>query len=432
MKKLLLSFAALAFAASFTEMKAQSGATCEDAIAPPVYIDGSAYPDGVWFTWKVTEGSLFPSSTPPRLEDGSILVYEDCGGRSAIKLSTNTFYLEPDKEYKVFAKLRSSDFFFPGAMSLAGAPAGFYCVKPIVLEGLGQSQTIDKAKTLWYQIESKYNAPLVVKSSDIGFPPATNVTKVVTKHLTCDGGTNESNELLPYQTYLKAGINLVQVTTNGEGNIMFQLDAMSATGCGNGASHAVKMELDTESTLPNAYYTVSRRYTIPETGYYTFTMHAAEGSELKVALLDGNNCDFDTKPVSAEAGSETDAVVAAEYNAGDEVILQADMSGALEGSLPFVKVSKGNSTTVTAVSANSTKVKVSENPTNGQFTITSYLLKNGADVCIYDMGAKRVWNRTAPAGSDTYNVDATNLPAGSYLLVVYGPDRSATAKLIIK
>ena len=35
MKKLLLSFAALAFAASFTEMKAQSGATCEDAIAPP-------------------------------------------------------------------------------------------------------------------------------------------------------------------------------------------------------------------------------------------------------------------------------------------------------------------------------------------------------------------------------------------------------------
>ena len=105
MKKLLLSCAALVLAANISELKAQ-GATCEEATAMPTYVDGSTIPNGAWYNYSVTEASMFPSSAPVGLEDGNILIYEGCGGRSAIKMSTNTYYLEPGKEYKVFLKLR--------------------------------------------------------------------------------------------------------------------------------------------------------------------------------------------------------------------------------------------------------------------------------------------------------------------------------------
>ena len=439
MKKLLLSCAALVLAANISELKAQ-GATCEEATALPMYVDGSTIPNGAWYNYSVTEASMFPSSTPDGLEDGNILIYEGCGGRSAIKMSTNTYYLEPGKEYKVFLKLRSSDFFFPSATSMANAPAGMYCVKPIVIDGngLGLAQSISKASTLWYQIEPAINAPLQVKSSEIGNPLCANVTKVVTKHLACDGGTNESNELLPQQTYVKAGINLVGVTTNAACSIVFALDGMSAAGCGNNPAYAPVIELDTESTIANAYYVVNRRFVVPEDGNYTFTLKAAEGSVLSIAsvVLNENNkkvCDFDTTPLSAEVGENNEVSVVGTFKKDDIVILYADESGALADGTPSLKVVKGGTPTgINNVKSSSRELKLSENPTDGLFTITSALLKNGAEIGIYDMSARRVWAAKAKAGSDSFDVEASNLVPGTYLVVVYGPDRSASAKLIVK
>lgn len=431
MKKFLLGFAALVLAATTSEVRAQ-GATCEEATPFPMYIDGSTIPNGAWYSITVTEGSMFPSSAPVGLADGNIVVYEGCNGREAVKLSTNTYYLEPGIDYKVFIKLRSSDFFFPNSLSLQNAPAGMYCVKPIVLEGLGQTQEIKGARTVWYQIDVAYNAPLQVKSSDIGMPLASNVTKVVTKHLECRGGTNESNELLPQQTYVKAGTNLVQVTTNAAGNINFTLDAMNATGCGNRPQYAPALELNAETMIPNAYYTVSRKFTIPETGRYAFTLNAAEGTEFSLASLVDKACDFDTKPLSATVGSDNKAVIVAEYNKDDVVVLHADMPGAMNGT-PSMKVEKSNDPTGIFASTTSTReVLLSENPTDGIFTLTSALLNNGAEIGIYDMSAKRVWGTTVKGGAESYTVDAANLPAGTYLIVVYGVDRSATAKLVVK
>ncbi len=437
MKKLLLSCAALLLAANISELKAQ-GATCEEATALPMYVDGSTIPNGAWYNYSVTEASMFPSNTPVGLEDGNILIYEGCGGRSAIKMSTNTYYLEPGKEYKVFLKLRSSDFFFPSTMPMANAPVGMYCVNPIVLEGLGNYQDIKKAQTTWYQIESAYNAPLQVKSTDIGNPLSENVTKVVTKHLACDGGTNESNELLPQQTYVKAGINLVGVTTNAACGIMFALDGMSAAGCGNNPAYAPVIELDTESTIANAYYVVNRRFVVPEDGNYTFTLKAAEGSVLSIAsvVLNENNkkvCDFDTTPLSAEVGENNEVSVVGTFKKDDIVILYADESGVLADGTPSLKVVKGGTPTgINNVKSSSRELKLSENPTDGLFTITSALLKNGAEIGIYDMSARRVWAAKAKAGSDSFDVEASNLVPGTYLVVVYGPDRSASAKLIVK
>ena len=440
MKKLLLSCAALVLAANISELKAQ-GATCEEATAMPTYVDGSTIPNGAWYNYSVTEASMFPSSAPVGLEDGNILIYEGCGGRSAIKMSTNTYYLEPGKEYKVFLKLRSSDFFFPSATSMANAPAGMYCVKPIVIDGngLGIAQSIGGARTMWYQIEPAINAPLKVVSSDIGTPLSPNVTKVVTKHLACDGGTNESNELLPQQTYVKAGVNLVGVTTDAKCSIMFQLDGVSAAGCGNNPAYAPVIELNTESAIANAYYVVNRRFVVPEDGNYTFTLNAAEGSILSIAsvVVNENNkkvCDFDTNPLSVEVGENNTASVVGTFKKDDIVILYADESGVLADGTPSLKVVKGGtpSTGINNVKSSSRDLKLSENPTDGLFTITSTLLKNGAEIGIYDMSARRVWASQAKAGSDSFDVDASNLVPGTYLVVVYGPDRSASAKLIVK
>ena len=92
MKKLLLSCAALVLAANISELKAQ-GATCEEATAMPTLVDGSTIPNGAWYNFSVNEASMFPSGTPDGLEDGNILVYEGCGGRSAIKMSPNFFII---------------------------------------------------------------------------------------------------------------------------------------------------------------------------------------------------------------------------------------------------------------------------------------------------------------------------------------------------
>ena len=439
MKKLLLSCAALILAANISELRAQ-GATCEEATALPMYVDGSTIPNGAWYNYSVTEASMFPSNTPVGLEDGNILIYEGCGGRSAIKMSTNTYYLEPGKEYKVFLKLRSSDFFFPSTMSMAGAPAGMYCVKPIVIDGngLGIAKSIGGARTMWYQIEPALNAPLKVVSSEIGNPLSPNVTKVVTKHLACDGGTNESNELLPQQTYLKAGVNLVGVTTDAACSIMFQLDGVSAAGCGNNPAYAPVIELDTESTIANAYYVVNRRFIVPEDGNYTFTLNAAEGSVLSIAsvVVNENNkkvCDFDTNPLSAEVGENNTVSVVGTFKKDDIVILYADESGALSDGVPSLKVVKGGTPTgIGEVKTSTRDLKLSENPTDGLFTITSPLLKNNAEIGIYDMSARRVWSTHTKGGSESFDVDASHLAAGTYLVVVYGPNRSATAQLIVK
>ena len=56
-------------------------------------VDGSTIPNGAWYNFTVTEASMFPTSAPVGLEDGNILVYEVCGGRSAIKMSPNFFII---------------------------------------------------------------------------------------------------------------------------------------------------------------------------------------------------------------------------------------------------------------------------------------------------------------------------------------------------
>ena len=417
------------------------GKSCETALdgypttGMGLFYIGTDYPDGVWYNISVAEGSLFPNQMPAGCADGAIQVFEDCGGKSAIKLGTNSYYLEPETSYKVFIKTDAIGY-IGVPMSLANAPAGLYCVKPIEVQ-MGMYTAVNSTAAKWYKFTAPYAAPLKVGlMTDLTAPGSVSVTTLVTKHLTCDGGTNTANELLPNMAYVKGGDNLVQLALSGSDSFMFTLDAMQAAGCGNNPKYATAIELDAETTYPNAYYTISRKFTVPETGTYTFTNRCAEGSELSLAKLveDENGkmvCDFETTPLNATAGSDNLAVLEATLNADDVVILYADASGVLADGLPSLKVTRGG-TGVRRVEAKESGIKLSENPTSGLFSIKSYLLAQGAEIGIFDMGANKVWGRSVNAGSDRADVDVRSLPAGNYLLVVFGRDRSASAKLIVK
>lgn len=445
---LLSLFAALV---AFGNVKAQ-GTSCETATPWTGMFMGfktDSYPADGWYTVTAQVASMISFSG---LNGGVVVddvhLYEGCSGNEAYitgkdaAMGTLGFYMEAGVEYKLHITQRTNDMVFVMAnpLDISRAPEGLYCFKPIKVENIGLFQNI-KAGTTWFQMEFAYPAPLQVNvmSSESG-NTTTAITSVETNHLGCGQGVNLSTELLPYRTLAKGGTNLVAVTASEPCMISFSLDAINATGCGNKPAYMKSIELDVENTYDNAYYTLDRRFLVPETGTYTFINHGAEGTVLSVGVMnefDNNGrvdytCDFETRPLMAVVGANNKAAVAATFNEGDLVVVRSDAYGKLEGSLPYLKVEKGTSGITSATVGGNREVVLSENPTNGNFVVKSFLLADGAEVNVYDMNARKVFGTSVAAGTTEAQVRMEGVPAGNYLLVVMGRSRSASTKLIVK
>ena len=437
-KQLLLSLVLSLFGGGIFSQRALAQDDCEHASPMMVVMLNGDHGAGKWYSVNIAMESVFPMSTPAGLEDDAITIYKDCDGNEAIKLSPNFYYL-PAGAYKVFVKSELNG----GMLMLMGtpttnAPAGMYCFKPIELttETWSQFQTPAKNSTTWYSIPVAYPAPVVVTARTEAMPFMHNdgiVTKVVTKLLDCEGGTNESNELTPNRAYAKGGQNLVAVTISDAdfSNIGFSLDAMSAAGCNNHVDHATLMTLDTEMTYPDAFYTVDYRFVVPEDGNYRFINHGAEGTILRVGKIVENVCDFDTTPLSAVVDEGNVAEVAAAFKAGDLVVVESDAYDKLNDGQPYLKVVKGGeSVGIIRTQKASREITVTEN-LNGSFSVSSYLLKEGVEVAVYDMGARKVYSQKAKAHAEDVQLNL-NVRPGQYLVVVYGSNRSATARITVR
>ena len=409
------------------------------------------YPADAWFTYTVDVPTMLSFNglcAPVVIEPNDIQIYEGCDGNEPyvverdVEKGTLGYYLEPGIDYKIHITQRESGYAFlmPSALDVSRAPEGGYCFKPIVLDGLGAFQNV-KAGTTWFQHDMPYPAPVTVNvmSSESG-NVMNVVTAVETRHLDCKGGENHSTELLPNRTYAKGGINLMAVTVSEPCLISFALDAINATGCSNKPAYMKSVELGVETTYDNAYYTLDRRFIVPETGTYTFKNYGAEGTVLSVGLMnevdnDGRvdyTCDFDSHPLMAIVGDNNVATVSATFNEGDMVVVRSDAYGKLEGALPYLKVEKGTTGITSASVVENREVVLSENPTDGNFVVKSFLLADGAEVNVYDMNAKKVYGTKAGAGSTEKQIQLEGVPAGTYLLVVMGRNRSASIKLIVK
>lgn len=412
---------------------------------------GDSFPADGWFTYTVSTPTMLSFSglcAPTVITPDDIQIYEGCEGNEPYVVDKDvekgilSYYLEPGIDYKIHITQQESGYAFvmPSALDVSRAPEGTYCFKPIVLSGLGSFQNV-KAGTTWFQHEMPYPAPILVNviSSESGSMMDV-VQSVATKHLDCKGGENHSMELLPNRTFAKGGTNLIAVTVSEPCMISFALDALNATGCGNKPAYMKSLELDVETTYDNAYYTLDRRFIVPETGTYTFKNYGAEGTVLSVGLMkefdnDGRvdyTCDFDSHPLMAIVGEDNMATVSATFNEFDMVVVRSDAYGKLEGGLPYLKVEKGTTGIASASVVENREVVLSENPTNGNFVVKSFLLAEGAEVNVYDMNAKKVYGTTAVAGSTEKQIQLEGVPAGTYLLVVMGRNRSASTKLIVK
>lgn len=418
------------------------GMYCVKPAALPALLMGSD--DNVhWYTYTPDKNVLFPSSVPMMgAQDDDLQVFEDCHGVEATKIAANSYYLEAGVEYKVRLQNHNT----PGLMwmlsglDVSGAPEGMYCFKPKVISTednpLGPFQTQAANRTVWYSVDVAWPAPLIVYGHANATDPMFShtegsIAKVVTKLGDCKGVTNESNELLPNQAYAKAGTNLVAVTTGSVEIANFGFSLITTASCGNHPAYSTLLTPDVENVYPNAAWTLTRRYVVEEAGNYTITNHGAEGTILRVGKLVENACDFDSNPLEAVVGEDNEAAVTGAFEVGDIIVVESDAFDVLAEGNPYLKIEKGGATGITRTQSASRRISVSENPNNGSFTVKSYLMSSGATIAVYDMAARKVYSTVAPVGADEQRLNL-NVPAGQYLVVVYGKNRSESAHVIVR
>lgn len=462
MKKFYFSLVA-AMMLSASTAAAQDGKTCETALNFPAFpgqVTGAQVTGETWYTIKVSGVTMFPGSTVDA-NVAEITIFDSCDGAEALPNGVNCYYLLPDIEYKmrIVPKEDIAQLILMSAMPLPESAAGRVCVKPIVWpdNGFGGYAAIKQplGTTRWYQRNVAYNGNLTF-TRDGWNPLDIKITKVEVKREDCREVSNisEGQDLgttyIAPTPYAKAGTDLIAVTiaasddpdiTEGQ----FCISQMPATDCNNRPENMSLTELGTETTITNGYMVKDFAF-VPETsGTYSFVCKAAEGTIINVGTIvntgekrnpgtqyesDIYECRYDNDPVIINSTNE--GVITLDLVAGTKYVLHYDSDYKLEGATPSMKTVEGTYSSINSIEMNKkTDVMVSENPTDGNFTVSSYLLPDCGEIALYDMGANKVFSTKSQGGKEQ-NIQLTGVKSGAYLLVVYGRGRSACTKLIVK
>lgn len=406
-------------------------------------------PAEAWFTYKNTLtspalwGDAASDYTNPTPLGQQVFVYLCNGGQQAFQMAagSDSYVLLPDTEYlvKITPKTKGS-FCYNAAMALPPKMEGQKPFYPIVIptDQMNLTRTLAPGATVWYEITVPYPTQLTTNNMMM---PVMDIEKIEAIHIECPGGTNTGSAIAG--PYVKAGKNVVGITASSAAtaDVQFQLgyNAMVTLNCSNNLLRGRSLELDQNTTYPDAYYTVDRYFEVPEDGTYTFTNHGAPGTILNVGMVkltdpDNNpyksECDW-TNIQTATVGTGDAVITVHDLKKGDIVAVQSDAFGVIgEGmaNQPYLKVVKGGGSGIADVEA-ADALEVSIN--GGVLNVKSVLLAAGAEVAVYDMSAAKVASVKAPKGAETVAADV-NLPAGVYMVVVYGPGNSESAKVVVK
>lgn len=445
MKKfLLLSTLAVAMTAN----AADYGTSPETAVDFPTtgwFPTAADINQEAWFKIKITTANGRPAAAPSmEITSASYQVFQCADGTMEAPAGPlpNTYGLESGKEY-LLKIVPTSDFpiFSFAGTELPESMKGKYECYPIEIPAneMNLYQKQAPGTTVWYKCD--FATTSNVSAAYMGMP-IMDIEKIVVKHQACPGGINEGSAFMP--AYNKAGTNVVGITvaSTATADVQFLLSAGGATttNCAMNLSRAPKLVLDEQNTYPNAYWTVDRVFEAPEDGEYTFINHAAKGSELNIGkAVKGDtdtsswgfklSCDF-SEGETAIVGDK-DAMIVKTLAKGDLVAVQSDVFTKLEEGAPYLKVVKGNATGgINNVGNDNNAVEIVA--LGGKsFSINNVLLAGGAKVVAYDMNARKVAETAVAAGTES-QVITLDVPSGIYLIVVYGANRSASAKVVVE
>lgn len=462
MKKFYFSLVAAMMLSASTAAYAQDGKTCETALP---YTGNLQVTETTWFTFKFNSLTMFPSIdiTP---DVATLTIFEGCDGEEAFSQGVNSYFLYPDIEYKIKVEPQKNSILLPKSemgLSLAGAPAGMYCVNPIKIEpdpttGAYTAVKQRLGRTLWYQRNIAMNGNLNFTKD--GVNPCEGLTKVELKRGDCKAVSSigEATEITPGlvvapSPFAKAGTNLMAITFAAstdpevtEGQFVISQNAIAFIDCNNRPERMPAIELDKETGVQNGYYVKDYQFTPATAGTYSFVCKAAEGTVFNVGTIEDTGekrnpgteyespiyeCRYEINdPVIVNSSNE--AAITLTLEAGKKYVMHYDSDYALEGATPSMKAVEGTYSSINSIEMNKkTDVMVSENPTDGNFTVSSYLLPDCGEIALYDMGANKVFSTKSQGGKEQ-NIQLTNVKSGVYLLVVYGRGRSACTKLIVK
>lgn len=446
-KKLLFCLAAASMLLTSVEMNAQ-GKSCETATtwsSMAMVMSPADYPNGAWYKLTVMEASYLPFSFSSYVGNAvdAVHVYKGCAGEEALVLDvddtskTKSYYLEPLTEYiiKVDTKDQAMVMLMGTALAMSTAPDGATCMNPITVPS-GQYGDIKKNVPTWYQINISWPCFVNVQKYILDTTD-TEVTSVLAKNLDCNAVANESNILMPAMVKMKTGINLVKVTASGDTKVMFMQQV--AASCGNKPERTSLLTAGVETTYGNDVFENYWRFIASETGTYTITDKAPEGTILKVGSLDEDDngqfaCNFDSDPKSITVGSDNVGKLDVTLKEGDQIVICSDLYAKLASGAPSIKIEKstGGSGISSAVTNESKDLTVSSNPSNGNFIVKSYLLTEGATVNVYDMAGKKIYSSTSLPTAEEHSVQLEGVQSGTYLLLVIGKSRSASTKITIE
>lgn len=451
-KNLLVCLAAAGMLFASVETKAQ-GQSCESAtpIGMMLMVTPAMYPDGAWVKTTQPEASLLNISLSPGYTGNAtdiIKVYKGCTSEEAITISADNttgalqFYLEGEVEYTIKVNTENQVLPIVGMTSfllMSSTPPGATCMNPIPAM-LGMFYNQEANSTLWYKITFPWSNPINV--SDPGFPtPSGAVIRAIIKHLDCNAVANEDTEMMPGYLHAKSGENLVRVTTDIATQISIGMVSPPSFTCGNKPERISPLVLDTATPFANAVFDNYWTFIPEETGTYTISNKAPEGTILKVGILAETlendklvfSCDFDSKPISTtiEDGNETLNV---ELEAGKTYIICSDLYSkfATAGERPSIQIAKSSGSSISSATKESKDLIITPNPSDGKFAVKSYLLKEGANVNVYDMAGNAIYRATVAPTDSEFPVQLNNVQTGTYLVLVIGKSKSASAKITIE
>lgn len=457
MKKFLLTLTAASMCVASCFADEVYGTTPQTAKPLPTggwFVENLATaPAEAWFTFTSTatapamwgDGAADP--TNPQLGQ-QVCVYLCDGGQQAFQMTegSDSYVLFPGQEYLVKITPKAAGFFCmnPPLALPAAKFEGKQKYYPFVTtsEDWKNVKTIEAGTTAWYQLDVPYPTQLNIMDGAMPWMQLMNgITNIEAIHIECPGGTNEGD--LIAGPYLKAGKNVIGITAAADLQapleFAFSYNAMVTLNCGNNLLRGSSLALDAKNTYPDAYYTVDRYFKVPEDGTYTFTNHGAKGTILNVGMVkltDPANqyafeCDW-SNIKSATVGNEDAVIVVSDLKKDDLVLVQSDSFGVIgagAADLPYLMVTKGDSSMVSEIAAEGNSLKI--NAANGKLTVESVLLASGAEVAVYDMLANKVASTIAADGASSVEM-ALDATPGVYVVVVYGKGNSESAKIVVK
>ncbi len=318
-----------------------------------------------------------------------------------------------------------------------GVNPGSDCEHPIIVSNANLFQNIAEAGSYWYQLTMDYAQQRTIQATGYDDNDG-QVTSVESKSLDCNAVSNVSNFLFPGLTYLKQGINLVKVTVDGPCQIQFQ--GQMAFACNFRPQNIFrinKLDENTETTYVNAVYETNFSFTPTETGTYTFTNKAPEGSTLKVSQLDEiSSGSFSCKELgdkyTTTIGSNNLSNLAVTLEANEEYIITSETFALLDEGMPSLKVVKGDVTAINNIKADNKNDITVKNLGNGNYQVDSYLFKEGATVGVYNMAGIKLYEKTLQPQSEGITVNLNGKKADCYLFLVIGKSQSACKNVATK